>query len=65
MLSLLPWIILGLNASLRTFKVPLMIFLTVQNIGSAMADVVADAMIAETVRLERYAYSFVIFCCMH
>lgn len=35
-----------------------MIFLTVQNIGSAMADVVADAMIAETVRLERYAYSF-------
>ncbi|XP_057541951.1 probable folate-biopterin transporter 4 [Amaranthus tricolor] len=56
-LSLLPWIILGLNASLRTFKVPLMIFLTVQNIGSAMADVVADAMIAETVRLERAAFA--------
>ncbi|CAO2827596.1 unnamed protein product [Amaranthus hypochondriacus] len=56
-LSLAPWIILGLNASLRTSKVPLMIFLTVQNIGSAMADVVADAMIAETVRLERAAFA--------
>lgn len=28
-------------------------FLTVQNIGSAMADVVIDAMIAETVRAEK------------
>lgn len=31
-----------------------MIFLTVQNLGSAMADVVIDAMIAEAVRHERY-----------
>lgn len=30
-----------------------MILLTVQNLGSAMADVVIDAMIAEAVRLER------------
>jgi hypothetical protein len=28
----------------------------VQNLGSAMADVVVDAMIAEAVRLERYVY---------
>lgn len=32
----------------------LMIFLTVQNLGSAMADVVIDAMIAEAVKFERY-----------
>lgn len=31
-----------------------MILLTLQNLGSAMADVVIDAMIAEAVRLERY-----------
>uniref|UniRef100_A0A803LYC3 Uncharacterized protein n=1 Tax=Chenopodium quinoa TaxID=63459 RepID=A0A803LYC3_CHEQI len=46
---------IGLNASLRSSKVPLMLFLTVQNIGSAMADVVADAMIAEAARFERWA----------
>lgn len=40
----------------------LMILLTVQNIGSAMADVVADAMIAEAVRSERYVCScYVLF----
>ncbi|XP_056682862.1 probable folate-biopterin transporter 4 isoform X2 [Spinacia oleracea] len=55
--SLVPWIILGLNASLRSSKLPLMIFLTVQNIGSAMADVVADAMIAEAVRSERASFA--------
>lgn len=31
-----------------------MILLTLQNLGSAMADVVIDAMIAEAVRFERY-----------
>ena len=36
---------------------PLTIFLTVQNLGSAMADVVVDAMIAEAVRGERYVHS--------
>lgn len=38
-----------------------MIFLTVQNLGSAMADVVVDAMIAEAVRSERYVLMFVPF----
>lgn len=53
-LSLLPWLVLGLNATLRNSTWHLMIFLTVQNLGSAMADVVVDAMIAEVVRFERY-----------
>lgn len=35
-----------------------MVLLTVQNLGSAMADVVIDAMIAEAVRLERYVFSY-------
>lgn len=34
-----------------------MIFLTVQNLGSAMADVVIDAMIAEAVRHERASFA--------
>jgi folate/biopterin transporter len=34
-----------------------MIFLTVQNLGSAMADVVIDAMIAEAVRLEKASFA--------
>lgn len=38
-----------------------MIFLTVQNLGSAMADVVIDAMIAEAVRFERYVFLHGIF----
>lgn len=53
LLSLFPWLILSVNESLRSARVPLMILLTVQNLGSAMADVVIDAMIAEAVRLER------------
>ncbi|KAK9084850.1 hypothetical protein Sjap_025261 [Stephania japonica] len=53
LLSLFPWIILGLNASLMSSHWPLTILLTTQNVGSAMADVVVDAMIAEAVRLER------------
>ncbi|XP_059662501.1 probable folate-biopterin transporter 4 [Cornus florida] len=56
-LSLLPWLILGLNASLRSSRMQLMIFLSVQNLGSAMADVVIDAMIAEAVRLERASFA--------
>lgn len=35
-----------------------MFFLLVQNLGSAMADVVIDAMIAEAVRLELYVDTF-------
>lgn len=54
LLSLIPWLILGVSSALRDSRVHLMIFLTVQNLGSAMADVVIDAMIAEAVRHERY-----------
>ena len=46
----------------------LMILLTVQNLGSAMADVVIDAMIAEAVRLERYVFilnSYLVICTMN
>ncbi|KAF5728386.1 hypothetical protein HS088_TW21G00533 [Tripterygium wilfordii] len=56
-LSLVPWLILGLNASLMSSTWPLMIFLTAQNLGSAMADVVVDAMIAEAVRFERASFA--------
>lgn len=57
LLALLPWLLLGLNASLRNSRVELMILLTAQNLGSAMADVVIDAMIAEAVRLERASFA--------
>lgn len=57
LLSLFPWLILGIDTSSRTSRVPLMILLTVQNLGSAMADVVIDAMIAEAVRFERASFA--------
>ncbi|MQL71917.1 hypothetical protein Taro_004251 [Colocasia esculenta] len=53
-LSLFPWVFLGVISSLRNSYNFLTIFLTLQNFGSAMADVVIDAMIAEAVRSERY-----------
>ncbi|GMP52566.1 hypothetical protein CsSME_00018326 [Camellia sinensis var. sinensis] len=56
-LSLVPWLILGQVSSLRSSKMPFMIFLTLQNLGSAMADVVVDAMIAEAVRVERASFA--------
>ncbi|KAF5179172.1 Folate-biopterin transporter like [Thalictrum thalictroides] len=56
-LSLFPWLVLGLKASLRSSYGPLTILLTAQNLGSAMADVVIDAMIAEAVRSERVAFA--------
>ncbi|XP_043690523.1 probable folate-biopterin transporter 4 [Telopea speciosissima] len=56
-LSFFPWLILGLKSSMRSSSGPLMIFLTVQNLGSAMADVVVDAMIAEAVRSERASFA--------
>eukprot|EP00268_Persea_americana_P053149 TRINITY_DN5996_c0_g2_i4.p1 TRINITY_DN5996_c0_g2~~TRINITY_DN5996_c0_g2_i4.p1 ORF type:complete len:516 (+),score=71.52 TRINITY_DN5996_c0_g2_i4:199-1746(+) len=55
--SLFPWLILGVEASLRSSHFSLTILLTMQNIGSAMSDVVVDAMIAEAVRLERAAFA--------
>ncbi|KAM7492695.1 hypothetical protein LguiA_035616 [Lonicera macranthoides] len=57
LLSLVPWLILGLNSPLRNSRVQLMVFLFVQNLGSAMADVVIDAMIAEAVRSERAQFA--------
>ncbi|KAL7103473.1 hypothetical protein ACP275_08G181600 [Erythranthe tilingii] len=57
LLSLFPWLILSINIASRSSKVSFMIFLTVQNLGSAMADVVIDAMIAEAVRLERASFA--------
>ncbi|TKW11883.1 hypothetical protein SEVIR_5G001600v4 [Setaria viridis] len=49
-LSLLPWLILGLSQALRSSPNMLTALLVVQNLGSAMADVVIDAMVAESVR---------------
>jgi len=48
--SLLPWLILGLSQTLRSSANMLTALLVVQNLGSAMADVVIDAMVAEAVR---------------
>ncbi|CAA7025886.1 unnamed protein product [Microthlaspi erraticum] len=56
-LSLVPWVMLGLDSTSRSSSLYLMILLTVQNIGSAMADVVVDAMIAEAVRLEKASFA--------
>uniref|UniRef100_A0A1D1YWC3 5'-methylthioadenosine/S-adenosylhomocysteine nucleosidase n=1 Tax=Anthurium amnicola TaxID=1678845 RepID=A0A1D1YWC3_9ARAE len=56
-LSLFPWVVLGLISFLRNSHISLTILLTLQNFGSAMADVVIDAMIAEAVRSERAAFA--------
>lgn len=52
-LSLFPWLVLGLTTSLRSSCNSLTALLTIQNVGSAMADVVIDAMIAEAIRSEQ------------
>ncbi|XP_057981848.1 probable folate-biopterin transporter 4 [Malania oleifera] len=57
LLSLLPWLILGSSTYLRSSRGHLTMFLTAQNLGSAMADVVVDAMIAEAVRFEWAAFA--------
>nr|KJB81771.1 hypothetical protein B456_013G160400 [Gossypium raimondii]KJB81772.1 hypothetical protein B456_013G160400 [Gossypium raimondii]KJB81774.1 hypothetical protein B456_013G160400 [Gossypium raimondii] len=56
-MSLVPWLILGINASTRSSIWHLMILLTLQNLGSAMADVLVDAMIAEAVRFEKASFA--------
>ncbi|KAH9328292.1 hypothetical protein KI387_000400, partial [Taxus chinensis] len=56
-LSLVPWIFLGVVKSMRNSYISLTIFLTFQNLGSAMADVVIDAMVAEAAREERAAFA--------
>ncbi|XP_024967646.1 probable folate-biopterin transporter 4 [Cynara cardunculus var. scolymus] len=57
LLSLFPWVILGLQESIRNSRHQLMIFLLLQNLGSAMADVVIDAMIAEAARQEKAKFA--------
>lgn len=57
LLSLFPWLILGLQETIRNSRDQLMIFLLLQNLGSAMADVVIDAMIAEAARLEKAKFA--------
>jgi hypothetical protein len=49
---------LGVVKSARNSYVLLTIFLTFQNLGSAMADVVVDAMVAEAAKHERLASHF-------
>ncbi|PKA59113.1 putative folate-biopterin transporter 4 [Apostasia shenzhenica] len=57
LLSLFPWVVLGLISSLRNSHSSMTALLTVQNLGSAMADVVIDAMIAEAIRSERAEFA--------
>ncbi|KAJ9562608.1 hypothetical protein OSB04_007768 [Centaurea solstitialis] len=57
LLSLFPWVILGLQESVRNSRDQLMILLLLQNLGSAMADVVIDAMIAEAARHEKAKFA--------
>ncbi|KAI5571805.1 hypothetical protein POPTR_011G137300v4 [Populus trichocarpa] len=57
LLSLVPWPMLGIDSNLRSSQWHLTVLLTVQNLGSAMADVVVDAMIAEAVRSERASFA--------
>ncbi|XP_076931113.1 putative folate-biopterin transporter 4 [Bidens hawaiensis] len=57
LLSLFPWVIIGLQENIRNSRDQLMIFLLLQNLGSAMADVVIDAMIAEAARLEKAKFA--------
>lgn len=57
LLSLFPWMILGVQETIRNSRDQLMIFLLLQNLGSAMADVVIDAMIAEAARLEKAKFA--------
>ncbi|GAB2294590.1 hypothetical protein Dimus_028791 [Dionaea muscipula] len=56
-LSLLPSLLFGLNASLRTLTLPLTIFLTLQNIGLSMAKLMVDIMLAEAVRFKRAIFA--------
>ncbi|KAL4558977.1 hypothetical protein LXL04_031104 [Taraxacum kok-saghyz] len=57
LVSLFPWVIVGMQESIRNSRDQLMIFLLLQNLGSAMADVVIDAMIAEAARLEKARFA--------
>ncbi|XVE50601.1 hypothetical protein DITRI_Ditri01bG0176300 [Diplodiscus trichospermus] len=56
-MSFVPWLILGINETSMSSMWHLIILLTLQNLGSAMADVVIDAMIAEAVRCEKALFA--------
>jgi MFS family permease len=57
-LSFVPWFLLGYFEALRASYIYLMVLITSQNFGAAMADVVVDAMVAEKAREERYFAAF-------
>lgn len=52
-LSFIPWLLLGLYEPIRMSSLCMTGILVIQNLGTAMADVVIDAMIAEAARKER------------
>ncbi|KAJ7541838.1 hypothetical protein O6H91_10G079000 [Diphasiastrum complanatum] len=56
-LCFLSWVILGLVHGSRESFLQLTMLLTLQNLGAAMADVVVDAMVAETAKKERAQYA--------
>ncbi|MCO5613556.1 hypothetical protein L7F22_067833 [Adiantum nelumboides] len=56
-LSFVPWLLLGLFQTIRISAIYMTGLLTLQNLASAMADVVIDAMIAEAARKERAEYA--------
>ncbi|CAK9197129.1 unnamed protein product [Sphagnum troendelagicum] len=56
-LSFVPWFLLGYFEALRASYIYLMVLVTSQNFGAAMADVVVDAMVAEKARKESAEYS--------
>lgn len=56
-LSFIPWLLLGLYEPIRMSSLCMTGILVIQNVGTAMADVVIDAMIAEAARKERAEYA--------
>ena len=62
-LSFIPWVLLGVFEAMRMSPICMIGLLTIQNFGTAMADVVIDAMIAEAAREERFSkFLFYLTC---
>ena len=62
-LSFIPWVLLGVFENMRMSAICMIGLLTLQNFGTAMADVVIDAMIAEAAREERFSkFPFCLTC---
>lgn len=55
LMSLLPWMLMAALPAATSSASVLTAMLVVQNIGAAMADVVVDAMVAESTNKDRYA----------